>query len=404
MKKIFYIFSIATLITSCVSKVPFSNVKEIEATTINYRTDNRYFIPKERYKPLFIRVNMIFLLDENGEGNFNGKNKEDNEILETIFKRTNNLYANLVDPKDPNCYKGDDFIKDTKIQFLFNPIYVKDTFARNYRNSKSFNLKKRGIGPIAPSNNWYLKYLDNNINDTISKKGINAFFNMDVIAYNDVKYNNSSIEWDKTVSASVSQFPSYTDFTRSSQICFPNKYTKRLLMENIYCVTHNLSWKNKVKNWYLETYRGIAHEIGHSLSLAHSNKHSPYNKCPNAMMYQGYKSKNNYIQPSEIGKMHKALMTTNLIQYVEEDANYEVPKIVSENENWDFKTIRFYQDIIIKKDKILILNGNVILPSKASITLEKGAVLVLNKAMLKTATNQPFKNIIKNKNAKIIKY
>jgi hypothetical protein len=402
--KIILLFIFVLVLQSCATKVPFSSIDEIETITINNRTDSRFFIPKESYKPLNVRVNMIFLLDENGEGNFNGKNKEDNEILKIIFNKTNNLYANLVDPKDPNCYKGDDFIKDTKIQFLFNPIYIKDTFARNYRNSKRFNLKKRGIGPIVPSNNWYLKYLDNNINDTISKKGINAFFNMDVVAYNDVKYNKSSKEWDKTVSASVSQFPSYTDFTRSSQICFPNKYTKRIWMENVYSVQHKVSWKNKVKKWYYETYRGIAHEIGHSLSLAHSNKHSAYNKCPNAMMYQGYKSKNNYIQPSEIGKMHKALMTSSLIQYVEENANYDVPKIISENENWDFKTIRFYQDIIVEEGRILILNGKVILPPNASILLKKEAILVLNNTTLITATNEPFTNIIKSKNAKIIKY
>lgn len=404
MKKYLLLLFVVILGSSCASKLPFKKLEDIEAVTINKGTKNRFFIPKETYKPLYVRVNNIFLLDENGEGNFNGKNKEDNEILKTIFNRTNKLYANLVDPKDPNCYKGEDFIKDTKIQFLFNPLYIKDTFARNYRNSKHFNLKKRGIRPISPSSNWYLKYLDNNINDTISKKGINAFFNMDVVSYNDVKYNNSSKEWDKTVNASVSQFPSYTDFTRSSQICFPNKYTKRILMEEIYSVEHKLSWKNKVKYWYLETYRGVAHEIGHSLSLSHSNKHSPYNKCPNAMMYQGYKSRNNYIQPTEIGKMHKALMTSNLIQFVDEKSNYDVPRIVTSNENWDFKTLRFYQDIIVEEGKILILNGNVIFPIDTSILLKKNAILVLNKATLKTVNNKPFTNIIKSKHAKIVTY
>jgi len=404
MKKIIIFISIIFLVQSCATRIPFSSIDEIETTTINSRTDNSYFIPKENYKSLFIRVNMIFLLDNFGKGNFDENNKEDNEILQTIFKRTNKLYANLVDPKDPNCYKGDDFIKDTKIQFLFNSLYIKDTFARNYRNSKRFNIKKRGIGPIAPSNNWYLKYLDNNINDTISKKGINAFFNMDVIAYEEVANKKKETLYKKVVNASVSQFPSYTDFTRSSQICFPNKYMKKLSMKNIYSVEHKLSWKNKVKNWYLEMYRGVAHEIGHSLSLAHSNKHSAYNKCPNAMMYQGYKSRNNYIQPSEIGKIHKALMTSNLIQYVDENANYGEPKIIKENENWDFKTIRFYQDIIVREGKILILNENVILPKNASITLEKNAILVLNNTILKTPNNLPFTNIIKNKHAKIIKY
>ena len=389
---------------SCATKVPFSNIDEIEARTINRQTKNRFFIPKETYDPLYVNVNYIYLLDENGEGNFNGKNKENNELMHTVYTKINKLYANLKDPKDSICYTGTDFIKDTKIQFKFNALYVKDTFARNYRNSPRYNPKKKSYAAFAPSSTWYLSYLDKNINDTISKKGINAFFNMDKKAYDDVVLRNSSKGYDKTISAAVSQFPTYTDFNRSSQICFPNKYTKRLYMESIYSPREKKSWKKTVRYYFLGTYKGMAHEIGHSLSLAHSNEYHRTNKCFKAMMSQSGKSPRSYIQPTEIGKMHKALMMTNLIQFVVEDANYNEPKIITENENWAFKTLRFYQDIIIKEGKILILNGNVILPPNASITLEKNAFLVLNQATLKTANNKPFTNIIKNKHAKVIKY
>lgn len=372
---------------------------------INIQTANRFFIPKESSDPLHIRVNMIYLLDANGNGNFNGKDKEDNTIINKIYYNVNHLYANLKDVKDSVCYTGTDFIKDAKIRFDFNSLYVKDTFARNYRNAKGFKENKRSYGIFSPSNSWYLKYLDNNINDTIKVKGINAFLNMDVKAYNNLVDNNIGETYKKTISVSVSQFPTHLDFNRSSQVCFPNKYTKRLWMEMIYPKKHpEVTWKNDVKNWFIGEYRGIAHELGHSINLAHSNEYHKRNKCFKAMMSQSGNSPRNYIQPTEIGKIHKALMTTNLIQFVINNANYNVPRIIVENENWDFKTIRFYQDIIVEQGKVLVLNGTVIMPDDASVLLEKNAILVLNKAQLKTASNKPFTNIIKDKNAKIIKY
>lgn len=403
MKYILIFISIITL-GSCASKLPFNNLDEIEAKTINLRTENRFFIPKEQYNPIPIRVNFIYLLDENGKGNFDGKNKDDVKLYDTIFKKANHLLANLVDPKKPECYKGDDFIKDTKIRFDFKRFYVKDSFARNYRNSEKFNAKRPTYAAFSPSEKWYIKPLDDTINDTISKKGINTYFNMDAKAYNDVVYKNCEEAYLNTVKAAVSQFPSNTNFTRSSQMSYPDKFTKRTWMENIYSVKNNRSWDKEVSHWFINSYVGITHELGHSFGLSHSNKHMKLHTCHNAIMTQGYKATKNYIQPTEIGKMHKAIMTTNLIQFIDNNANYNVPKIISKNENWDFKTIRFYQDIIVEEGNILILNGNVIFPANASILLKKDAVLVLNKAELKTANNKPFTNIIKHKHAKIIKY
>ncbi len=387
----------------CSPKIYFHKIEDISAQKINTQTKNEFFEPENNYNPIFVRANFIFLLDEKGEGNFNGKNDEDTVMYNTIFMSVNKLYSSLKNPKDSICYKGNDFIKDTKIQFKFKSLYIKDSFARNYRNAPGFSDKKRNYGIFTPSNKWYLKYLDNKINDTITHKGINAFFNMDALAYNDLINHNSEKGYKETLAISVSQFPSYTNLYRSSQVCFPNKYTKRLWMEKIYSKKNNISWDKKVKYWYINSFKGIGHELGHSLGLAHSNKHHGRNKCKSALMNQG-KSPNNYIPPSEIGKMHKALMTSNLIQYVTENSNFGVPRLITENENWSFKTIRFYQDIIVKEDKILIFNGNVILPPDAKITLEKNAILVLNKANIKTATNKPFINIIKKKHAKVIEY
>jgi hypothetical protein len=379
------------------------DLNTIKAKLISKNTNNEAFIPKEDYTPLTVRVNFILLLDENGEGNFRIDNDEDNEILDNVFQKSNHLYANLKDPKDSICYKGNDFLSDTKIRLAYKKYYVKDTFARNYLNAKGYSEEKRNINLISPSPKWYLKTLDNAINDTITKKGINVYNTMNVPAYNQIIKNKTDELYDKTKGIAISQLPSLTDLNRSSQLHYPNLYTKKIWMKNFYGKSHNISWK-KLQRTFELIHKGLSHELGHSFGLLHGNQYHRTNKCFNAMMNQNYRSPRNYIQPSEIGKMHKLLMMTNLIQYVTEDSNYNVPKIISENENWDFKTLRFYQDIIVKKDQILILNGTVIFPKKASITLEKNATLILNKATLKTSNNKKFTHIIKRKDAKVIRY
>ncbi len=405
---IFKIMAILLLFlwSSCSKKVlpQYNSISEINATIINNRTNNREFIPKAIYNPLYVRVNFIFLLDENGKGNFNGNSEENNEIFKQIFKKSNELYANLKNPKDPICYKGNDFISDTKIQLQFKKMYVKDSFARNYLNAKGYSEKKKNVGLLSPSNRWYLKYLDDNIHDTITKKGINIYNTINAKALDDLLQNNSETGYLNTMKNSLSQFPSYTDFNRSSQINYPNKYLKRLWMENIYAKKRKVSWEKFVKGYFISHYMGLSHELGHSFGLGHGNEYHQRNKCFKAMMSQSGKSPRNYIQPSEVGKMHKALMTSNLIQFVTEDSNFDTPRIISKNENWDFKTLRFYQSIIVKQNTVLILNGTVIFPPNASIILEKNAVLILNNATLKTAGRKPFTNIIKKKHARIIRY
>jgi len=404
LKKNISLLIIVIIISSCASKHPnYKSASEIDAVVIDAKTSNKKFMPLEHYNPLFVRVNFIFLLDENGEGNFNGKDKEDNESLDRVFTKANKLIDNLKDAKDSTCYTGFDFLSSSKIQFQFKKMYIKDTFARNYLNAKGYSERRRNIGLLTPSKNWYLKDLDHNINDTIQKKGINVYNTMNVPAYEDLVENHSEKGYNTTQGVAISQFPSYSNYTRSSQLHYPNWYTKRLWIEQFYCVKNKTSWKNGQRAFEL-AYRGLSHELGHSLGLYHSNEYHRTNKCFKALMSQSGRSPRNYIQPTEIGKMHKAMMTSNVIQFVTDDSNYGVPKTIYENENWNFKKLRFYQDIIVNEGQVLILNGTVIFPENASITLEKNALLVLNNATLKTVKNNNFINIIKKKHAKIIKY
>ncbi len=86
------------------------------------------FIPSSTQSTIPVRVNLIFLQRENGTGNFHKDSIEEQGLLDEVITKINHTYSNLVNTSDQNCYKytscysSDFFIKDTKIQFLFNKI------------------------------------------------------------------------------------------------------------------------------------------------------------------------------------------------------------------------------------------------------------------------------------------
>ncbi|MFO0322467.1 MAG: zinc-dependent metalloprotease [Bacteroidota bacterium] len=87
---------------------------------------------------------------------------------------------------------------------------------------------------------------------------------------------------------------------------------------------------------------------------------------------------NNYISPMQMGKMHRALATSNLRKYVKEMQSESVyPWIVSANETWDFD-IQMYQDIVVKPGATLTIKCKVGMALNGRIIVERGARLIID--------------------------
>lgn len=83
-----------------------------------------------------------------------------------IFWRYINIYA-FADSNQPpdtsGCYSGKDFIPDAKIRFKFNILEV-NNIMHGIITTAAVIWKKKYFG-FSPTENWYLKNLDDSISN-----------------------------------------------------------------------------------------------------------------------------------------------------------------------------------------------------------------------------------------------
>ena len=179
-----------------------------------------------------------------------------------------------------------------------------------------------------------------------------------------------------------SELPGHTDLSRSSRINMAGTYNKYWWMRNIVPVTEEynselLSWEEGIQYWMSGSlYHTMAHELGHSMGLNHSNEHHGRNKCDESIMNQSFRSAHNYLQPTEIGKIHRNLRMSNIRNFLEEDVFSEVPYIIEENLEISMN-YRAYEDIIVRNGVTLTISCELDLPANAKIIAEPDATIII---------------------------
>lgn len=109
-----------------------------------------------------------------------------------------------------------------------------------------------------------------------------------------------------------------------------------------------------------------------------------------------------YIQPTEIKKMHWNLTRTNLMQFVTEDSHYGVSWTIEKDTLWN-KPRRFYNDFEIAKDVTLTISDSVVLPVQATVKLNKNSKIIFTqKGKIVNPSREEYKNFEKHRSAKII--
>lgn len=73
---------------------------------------------------------------------------------------------------------------DAKVRFVFNRIYVRDSYAWNRRNyGKWYGAQDAQCPPLD-----YIEYLQKDIENSDAPLGINVFFTMDSVLYETYQY------------------------------------------------------------------------------------------------------------------------------------------------------------------------------------------------------------------------
>ena len=343
--------------------------------------DNQ-FIPLSQFPTYTIHVNFIFLQKADGSGNFQENNSEHQLLLNDLINHMNNTYSYLTNPNDPNCYPGSNFVSDAKIVFDVNKIYIRDNYAWNNQH-----------GDLCPESPWYLDYLDLQIvNNPDIRRGINVYFTEDSTLYTDLVVNQTTTSFNPT-GASCSQFPSFTNFSRTSKVHIPNKFSKYWYMKNICPSIYNLPWDPSIRNWYLNEARGFAHELGHSLWLFHNCPYYNLNGCFYSIMYQGGSGARNYLPPSEIGRIHASMSLSNIRTFLNEDTYNPIPQIITSTYNWN-SDIRLYQDIKINSGGDLKISCKLTLPNQSDIRVQTNGKLSIENAIISSITNTGWNGIV----------
>ncbi|MDA0714855.1 MAG: hypothetical protein O3B83_06280 [Bacteroidetes bacterium] len=373
LRSYFLMTTLVLIVSSLVAQ------EECGSSSMWWRDHERY-IPGDETPIFYVRINFVIPQRSDGTGNFTASDPEHEFQLRTSVEKLNEHWLKLTDPKNSECYRGEDFVPSTYIQFVLNDIiYFQDNYYWNAEN-----------GAGCPNNtNWFLNDLEKEVRKNPEwDRAINIYMPNDSSDY-DVLVLERTFTDEPQSKPGCSELPTNKELDRSSRICFGNAYNKYWWMQNV--VVNSEKYNKNLHPWsVLKTWdyggRGsvMAHELGHSMGLNHSNEYHGRNKCHESIMNQLFASPHNYLQPSEIGKMHRNLRLTNIRNFLQEDVYVPTAIVIEKPDevlDIDFKA---YEDFIIKDGASLRIACALSLPAEARIYVEPGGRLIIDEAVLST--------------------
>jgi len=345
--------------------------------TSPYWYDNNLYLPSSGFENIYVKVNLIFLHKNNGDGMFTQGDPEHDMLINDLINEVNLTYSNLVNSSDPDCYTATGFLSHNKIQIVPNIIHINDEYGWNNEND---------IYPFCPSPPWYLDYLDNQItNNPNIPRGINVYCTETAWYYEELVVNQTTVD-PGPINHACSQFPTTNDLDRSSRVHMPNLFTKYWLMKNIAPGIYNEPWDPVIRGWYIRSVgRNFAHELGHSFWLYHLYLCNWNLMNPSADYWES-------LFPYQIGKMHRSLSITNIRKFSTDESYISTPLLIQDNKLWDLD-FTMYRDVIVEPGYTLTVSCKLVMKKNAKIIVKPGANLIVDGGIITTEDNSHWQGI-----------
>ena len=325
----------------------------------------RNYIPYNLDKKVEVNVNLVFIQKDNGTGNFQEDNPEHQLFWNTVTNAINEKYSHLGSTTRDSCFAWrDPFIDDAHIRFNFNQIYIK--------NSQLWDWSLYGTSPRQQGT--ALNQLRDEINQNPDiPLGICVFFTENSDAY-DLYLNAIAEGTEVDILHEAFAYSSFPTASTIPRIHMPDTYTKYLWMRDIVPTIWEtpVTWEDNVWYWEVNTITVLlSHELGHALNLRHKCNHYGEDYCRDALMSPSGSSgfSHNYMPPTEMGKMHKALSTTALRNAVPKNLPTLGLLELTQIDTWP-STFRSYANINIATNSRITANAGIQMPQKSHINVE----------------------------------
>lgn len=376
------------------------------------------FVPEE---PVVLRINLILLRNDDGQGGFDEDNPDHLFVLQSAVNWMNGSLEHNAPIRNPDCYgtnncypkkSGSDYeyIKDAKIRFQIGEILSFDQ-TEYWDNWDCQDFQDNKDNPVCPptglqyrcpndeyNGNWYLNPLSQKINrDPDVLPAINIFFTEDGQEYIPFIVNKECANPSGRFHIQdCSERPErYLD--KEQRVHMRSQFLKYSHLMNCKVCKDDFeggcqyqgtpeeccSKRQMTDNIIDGLSRALMHELGHTVDFSAGH----CNVCPGeGLMHASNPGKT--LHSTEIQNAHQNIQTTNLARYVVSDQ----PIVISSSDQTWTRFINLHRSYIVKDQRVLTLknetnllsdrsliinNGGLIIDSSASIHLYEGAEIVV---------------------------
>lgn len=355
-------------------------------------------VPVNSPRNLKINLNIIFVQNASGIGNFQVNNTQHMAHYNAAVEVANSKLSNLQDNSNNNggctCNAQPDYYESAYIELVPHFVEVKSDYYFDHMNDPVVN----GIGSIFNTSRPFLEEIVDlaKLQPNYAPGGINYVITNHGTAIIDLLNSPPGVAHWQIPSLTepfsgyvIAAYPSY-NFDKDMIIHFPDGFLRYLGFVNFYA-PNNEWWING--EWIPSVGQLLAHEVLHFLDLPDING---VNNCPENIMNNSGSNEPGLkvnLTGCQLRRVFQAFYAKSSRTAIVCENALESDLIVDQNETWD-NNLRVLGDVIIKSGYTLTVTCEVHMSPKGRIIVERGGKLIVNGGLLTGDCSQYWHGII----------